>query len=335
MKSNDIFLTLVEGFFINWLTGMNVSAKTISSYRDAFILFFRWMNEIYGSKPDTITMKDFTMKNIELFLTWLADIRGNGAKTINCRLAAMRSFCRYASFRDPTHIDEYRKISAIPQRVEHKPELSYLTAKEIGWLIDTCDNSKKLGRETRLLIQLLYNSGGRISEVIAIKFDDIIIDNTGKFRVRILGKGRKERTLPLWKQTGDAIKVHICDNGLHEKDYLFGGRGVEHLTRSGARSRLDSAMRAATEKHPELSGKSANPHIFRHSTAMAMLCAGIDISTIAIWLGHENIQTTHKYMVSDISIKEDAIERIRGEWQAKNPGRYKPSKGIIAFLESL
>ena len=335
MKTDDIFLSLVEGFFVNWLTGRSVSAKTVSSYRDAFTLFFRWMDEAHGMKPDAVTMKDFTMANMEFFLSWLVSTRGNGAKTVNCRLAAFRSFCKYASFRDPAHLNEYRKILAMPQHVERKPELSYLTAREIGWLVDACDASSRAGRETSLLIQLLYNSGARISEAIAIKFDDVVFEGSAKCRVRLVGKGRKERTLPLWKQTGDKIKAHIRENGLHERDYLFGGRNVEHLTRSGARSRLDSVMQAAKKKHPELSGKIANPHIFRHSTAMAMLGAGIDISTIAIWLGHETIQTTHKYMVADMSIKEAAIEKIRGDWQSGKPGRYKPSKGIMAFLESL
>lgn len=335
MKSNDPFPSLVEGFFINWLSGRNVSERTVSSYRDAFVLFFRWIDEKHDKKPDAVSMNDFTMRNMEVFLAWLAGTRCNSAKTVNCRLAAFRSFCRYASYRDPAHLDEYKKISAMPQRVERKPELSYLTAREIGWIADACDSSCKVGRETRLLIQLLYNSGARISEAIEIKFGDVAFTSSGKCMVKILGKGRKERTLPLWRQTGDALKAHIRDNGLHEGDHLFRGRNTEHLTRSGARSRLESAMRAAIEDHKELAGKNANPHIFRHSTAMAMLGAGIDISTIAIWLGHENIQTTHKYMVADMSIKEDAIEKIRGDWQSKKPGRYKPSKGIIAFLDSL
>jgi site-specific recombinase XerD len=128
---------------------------------------------------------------------------------------------------------------------------------------------------------------------------------------------------------------HIAENGIGPGQYLFSGRNVEHLTRSGARSRIDNAVKAAAAKHPSLATKRISPHTFRHSTSMSMLASGIDISTIAIWLGHEGIQTTHRYMVADMKLKEDAIAKVHTDWDNAKKGRYKADPKVIKFLTSL
>jgi site-specific recombinase XerD len=241
----------MEGYFLEWLiAGRGVSQRTVEAYRDTFVIFLRWLKDERGIRADLVSMGDFTMETIESFLVYLARHRNNKPKTVNCRLAAIRSFCQYASYKDPSRLEEIKRILAIPQRKETKAELSYLRPDEVGWLIDACDKKTAKGRETRLLIRLLYNSGARISETVSLKASDIAFDDNRACRVSILGKGRKERTLPLWPETARALKAHIDENGIADGDYLFAGRHVAHLTRSGARSRIDDASRRAFAKHP-------------------------------------------------------------------------------------
>jgi site-specific recombinase XerD len=329
------FQELLESYFLSWLIGRGVSKRTIEAYRDTFRIFLRWICDEKRIKADAVTMDDFTMDNIEAFLIHLSNARANAPKTVNCRLAVIRSFCRYVSYKDPLSLNQMKKILSIPQRKEQRADLSFLKAKEVGWLIESCDKMTAKGRETRLLIRLLYNSGARISEAVALKASDIAFDGGDSCRVKIIGKGRKERTLPLWPETAKAIKAHIKENGIAEDGYLFAGRNVEHLTRSGARSRIDEMANRASAKHPTLAKKKITPHTFRHSSAMAMLASGIDISTIAIWLGHENIQTTHRYMVADMNLKEDAVSKVHPDWDCSPGVRYSADPKTLAFLMSL
>jgi site-specific recombinase XerD len=330
------FQALLEGFFLQWLiAGRGVSQRTIESYRDAFMLLLGWFGAERGIKADSLTMDDITMDNIESFLVYLDTGRGNIPKTVNCRLATIRSFCRYVSYKDPLRLHEMSKILSIPQRTETQVELSYLTATEVRWLVDACDKTRPQGRETQLLMKLLYNSGARISEALALKAADITFDDDGSCRVLFFGKGRKERILPLWPETAMALKAHIEEHRIPEDGYLFSGRNVKRLTRSGARSRIEAAVVRATLKHPSLAKKRISPHTFRHGTAAAMLASGIDISTIAIWLGHEVIQTTHRYVVADMKKKEAAISKVHPNWGNAPFERYKADPKALRFLRTL
>jgi len=336
MSSKLGFQSLLERFFLDWLiAGRGVSQRTVEAYRDAFVLFLHWLNDVKDISADTVTMDDFTMGNVEEFLIYLDRVRNNTPKTVNCRLAVLRSFCKYVSYKDPTRLNEMTKILSISKRTETRAELSYLDSEEIGWLVDACDKRTALGRETRLMIRLLYNSGARISETLALKASDITFLDDRSCKVFLFGKGRKERTLPLWKETADSIQSHLKEHGITGDDYLFSGRNVEHLTRSGARSRIDGAVKRAAVKHPSLAKKSISAHTFRHSTAVSMLVSGINISTIAIWLGHEDIQTTHQYVVVSMKMKEDAIAKIRPDWGKPKAGRFKPDPKALRFLMSL
>ena len=336
MTKNLGFQCLLEGFFLEWLiAGRGLSKRTVEGYRDSFILLLRWFRDDRSIPADKVGMDDLSMENIEAFLVYLTKVRGNAPKTANCRLAALRSFCRYVSYKDPLRLEEMRRILSIPQRKEMRPELTYLNATEVGWLVEACDKSTAKGRECRLLIELLYNTGARISELLALRAGNFAFGNDGSCRMSIIGKGRKERTLPLWPESAAAAKVHIDEHGLGANSYVFNGRNVKHLTRSGARTRIDEIVKRATAKHLSLCKTRITPHTFRHSTAMTMLAAGIDISTIAIWLGHEGIQATHRYMIADMKIKEDAISRIHQDWGDTVKRRYSADPKTLAFLRSL
>lgn len=330
------FATLLEGFFLQWMgAGRQLSKQTISSYRDTFSLFLRWMRDSNGVDAANMTMDEFNADRVEAFLLYLTEERGNSANTANCRLSALKAFCGYASYRAPDRIAQLKRIKDLPRRTEKRSEVTYLTREEYGWLCDACNGGDDRSVTSHLMMTLLFSTGARISELICFRVRDFSL-SSGKGQVRIFGKGRKERTLPLWPEVAEEVEQYISLKRLGANDHLFAGRNVSHLTRSGARSRIDAIVKRAQMDHPSLRSKQITPHVFRHSTAMGMLESGVDISTIAIWLGHENIQTTHRYMVTDMKRKEEALGKVHARGTDERlPTRYKASDDILEFLMSL
>lgn len=185
------------------------------------------------------------------------------------------------------------------------------------------------------MISMLFSTGARVSELVGMRVRDFE-PRGGRHVVRILGKGRKERTLPMWPEVAHELSAFMRERNLGGGDFVFAGRNVEHMSRSGARSRIDAVVRHATETHPQLSGKRISAHVFRHSCAMSMLDSGVDLSTIAIWLGHESVQTTHRYMVADMARKEAALSKVhQGESCENAHVRYVPKGDVLDFLMSL
>jgi site-specific recombinase XerD len=266
-------------------------------------------------------------------LNYLELVRKNKPETINNRLAAIKSFLEYVSYECPEYLGIIRKVKLIPaRRVKHK-EIDFLTKEEVDSLLDVCDKSSPIGRRDRLMILLLFNSGMRVSEMTALKGSSSNFTN-GHCFLTIFGKRRKERTIPLWITTQKILAEYISENGIKENGHLLSGKNVPHLTRSGIRSRINYIVEKAKIHCLSLKKKRVSPHVFRHSTAMALLQAGVDLSTIAIWLGHESIETTHKYMVADMTLKEKALASMS---MSNNYGkkRYKTSSDILKFLETL
>lgn len=330
--ARDSFQNLVEGFFLEWLASTrNASAHTIASYRDAFASLIEWEHGARGVDPQGIGFDDFTAPVINEYLAHLTEERGLAASTANCRLAAFKSFCRYALYRCPERIDQLTRVIELPQRRASRKEVDFLTPEEVEWMIEACEP----GSESELLVSLLYNTGARISELLNARVRDVGSTASGHRSLHVLGKGRKERTVPLWDDVAELLELHVAGSGLEDGDYLFAGRNVPHLTRSGARSRIEAVYKAACRSHPELAAKHVTPHTFRHSTAMALLAAKIDIGTVALWLGHESINTTHRYVVSDMVLKEEAIEKVRRNWRLKPKKRYRPSADVLDFLRGL
>lgn len=289
------------------------------------------MDSERGVRPRDVTMDHLTREEVLAFLSHLESARGCKAATVNNRLAAIKSFCSYATYRAPQRLAQLTDILDIPQRRAKIAEVEYLTPEEAGWVVGACPD----GSESRLLLQLLYNTGARVSELVGLRSRDVSSLGAGKLRVTLEGKGRKQRTLPLWRDTSELLSAHMGRRGLSADDFIFAGRGVDHLTRSGARSRIDAAVRRAARDHPSLAGRRIGAHTFRHSCAMAMLAAGVDIATVAIWLGHESVNTTHKYVVSDMRLKEEALSKVRRDWDVTPKARYKASPDVLDFLMSL
>lgn len=332
---NKSFQSLVQGFFLERLmTQVNASSCTISAYRDTFRLFFRYMEEQQHCAPSQMTLEMMNAENILSFLHYLETVRNNSVKTRNHRLAAIHSFMEYVSFQAPEYLSVIQRVASIPFKKTETRQIDYLTGEEVEALINGCDVSSWLGRRDRLMMTVLYNTGVRVSELVAIKRNDVNMNPTGTSSIRVMGKGRKQRTLPVWKTTKIYLEEFFNESRGDSEQYVFTDQRGKPLTRSGVTYRLDCLVKAASRSCPSLMQKRVTPHVLRHTTAMHLLESGVDISTIAIWLGHESIETTHKYMSADLHLKERALA------QSQEPNyisrfRYQPTADILRFLDTL
>ena len=222
----------------------------------------------------------------------------------------------------------------VPFRKEEKRQMDFLTIEEYNALQDACDPKSEIGRRDKLMLLILYNTGLRVSELIGLRIQDIILDSSGRpTYLHIYGKGRKERDVPLWKSTAVFLQKYIETKGIRDADKLFLNRVDGALTRSGVRYRLNSLVVKALDTTSSLKHKTISPHTFRHSVALNLLQSGVDISTIAIWLGHESILTTHKYMAADMEMKRRILEKMQEPCDI--PFQFRPDDATLAFLESL
>lgn len=337
-KAGATFQEMVESWFLSWLMGhRGLSQQTVASYRDAFRLLIGWLRDERGIKPEEISFDDIGRDTVVAFLDYLRDVRGCSAKTVNCRLCAIKSFADYVACECPERSAWAKGVSSVKQRKEARPVFDFLTPSEVKALADACDRHTSEGRRDSMMVMLMFNTGFRVTETVELRASSFEFGDDS-CRVTTIGKGRKERSVPLWPETSETVAAYMMEAEISGSDYLFPGRNVGHLTRSGARSRLNAIFARAAAEDPALARKKCTPHTLRHSTAMAMLAAGVDLSTIAIWLGHENINTTHKYMVADMEMKKKALNRAAGNnpfEERSKPDRYVPEPGLLAFLESL
>lgn len=310
------------------------SPETIKSYRDTFRIYIEYLNTIHKCPPYKIRVEHIEAEYILDFLEYLAHKRKNQTKTINSRLAAIHSFLHFMSFEKPEYSAMLQRSLMIPFQKTEKRQIDFLTKEEIDALLDACSIKDVLGRRDRMMVLILYNTGIRVSELLSVKCNDVVFDASGSAGyIHVTGKGRKERSIPLWKTTASYIKKYILENALKEDDKLFMNHAGDVLTRSGVRYRIKCLMEKAQKTVTTLKNKNISPHTFRHSTALHLLQSGIDISTIAIWLGHESINTTHKYMEADIEMKQKTLEKMAEP--SVDAYRYRPSKDILSFLASL
>jgi site-specific recombinase XerD len=334
MKSGHNIQILIEKYFLQWLMAQrNVSPETIKSYRDTFRLYLRYIEKHLHLTLAKISIDQFDADHILGFLSYLDKERGNNPKTINSRLAALHSFIKFLSFELPEYSGLLNRSLMVPFRKVEKRQIEFLTEDEFTALKNTCESNTELGRRDMLMLLLLYNTGVRVSELVGLKLRDINIDSQNAAYIRIHGKGRKERHVPLWKSTTKYLVGYIRSHDRNDADSLFANCTDGELTRSGVRYRLECLQKKAAETTPSLAKKNITPHTFRHTTALRMLQSGVDISTIAIWLGHESIITTHKYMEADMEMKRKTLEKMN------EPGHstyhFVPKNSVLVFLDSL
>ncbi len=328
------FQSLLQRFFLERLINqMNASPCTVSSYRDTFRILLKYFKDEKNVSVCNVSIESISAENVLGFLNHLKNVRGNSISTLNNRLAAIHSFMGYVAYQNPEYLSTVQKVKAIPFKRHETKSLGYLSNIEVEAIMDACDLNTWLGRRDRIMVTLLYNTGARVTELVSIRIQDIELNHNSTSTIQITGKGRKQRVVPLWKTTRASLTEFIKETNKIGDDYLFTSYGGEKLSRSGVKYRLDCLIKAAAVGCPSLLKKRVTPHTYRHTTAVHMLQSGIDISTIAIWLGHESIETTHKYMTADLRLKERALSQVK-EPDVKG-FRYQPPSDILSFLDTL
>jgi len=326
------FPTLLQEFFCQHLLNQrNVSSQTIASYRDTFRLLLQYVDSRQNTKPVDVTLGNLNAPCILAFLDYLEKERRNCIRSRNARLAAIRSFFRYAAAKDPASLPTIQRVLAIPMKRFERPLLGFLSAQEIQAILEAPSVASFSGRRDRVLFALMYNTGARVSEMAALQVSDAVLGRCPC--VRLHGKGRKERTVPLWQNTARQLKQWVSRINPKPDSPLLPNAHGQHLTRSGIESRLREAVRIARSKEPSLKTRRISPHTLRHTTAMHLLQSGVDMTVIALWLGHESPATTHLYVEADLTLKERALSKL-DEPTAK-PIRYRANDKLLRFLESL
>lgn len=322
----------VKRFFAEYMpTQRSCSPNTINSYNYAFRLFLGYLRDHRQIAPSSLTVRDLNAANVLDFLNNIQETRRNSAVTRNARLAAIRAFVQYLLMMEPTLACDLQAILAIPVKRASKRVLDFMTSDELGVLLDAPDEDSWSGKRDRILFTVMYNVGARVSEIIAVKVADVTLHPSGTLHLH--GKGRKERVLPLWSSTVNLLRTWITANRLQAGDVLFANARGLPMTRSGVEKRLQEAVRIAGDHCPSLVNKRISPHTIRHTTAMHLLQSGVDITLIALWLGHESIETTHIYMTTDLTMKQQALESLQPPSQGGF--RFRPTDELLAFLKSL
>lgn len=326
------FPALVQEFFCQRLIQQqNASHQTIVSYRDTFRLLLTYLRQTRRKQPSDLTLDDLDAPTISAFLEHLEKKRRNTIRTRNVRFAAIRAFMKYAAARDPASLPIIQRVLAIPMKRFARPAMRYLSRDEVTAIVNAPDTSTWSGQRDRILFTLLYNTGARVSEVVAIRRADVRLDSSRS--IQLTGKGRKQRVVPLWKSTAKHLREWMTQIGPALDAPVFPNRDGRPLSRSGVEKRLRKAVRVASDGCATLRTKRLSPHTFRHTTAMHLLQAGVDITVIALWLGHESIETTHQYVEANLAMKDHALSKV--EEVPMSRVRYRPSEKLLQFLNEL
>lgn len=331
-KTNTDLARLLQAFFCQRLIQQRqASPRTVSGYRDAFRLLLRFA-EVYAGKPiSRLALSDLKAPLILAFLDDLEVQRHNTVRSRNARLAAIRAFLHFAAVEEPTVLPVIQQVLAIPMKRFDRPLVGFLSRAEMEAILQAPDSHTWSGRRDRALLTTLYNTGARVSEIVAVRRMDLECEHG--LALHLHGKGRKERVVPLWKRTSRLLRDWSSRIGPEPQQPLFPNRYNQTMTRSGVASRLHEATLSATPSCPSLSGKRVSPHLVRHTTAMHLLQAGVDITVIALWLGHESVETTHQYLEADLKMKEHALAALQPPAVATS--RFKPSDALLTFLDGL
>jgi len=326
------FAALVQSFFTEHLMRQRaMSPRTVATYRDAFVLFLDFAMGRLHKQPTAIRLEEITPALILAFLDYLEHERGNAVRSRNARLAALRAFLKFAGHRDLGALHVVEQALGVPMKRFERPMLGYLSREEMLAVIgkpDACWTSQR----DYLLLALLYNTGARVSEITGVRVADVVLD--GAACVHLHGKGRKQRTVPLWRSTVKAIRAWLRFNPeLTAISALLPNRDGHSMTRTNVTKRLALAVKAASRTHPSLINRRISPHTVRHTTAMSLLQAGEQVTVIALWLGHESPTTTHQYVEADLAMKQKALAKLQDP--DITPRRFRASDSLIEFLKKL
>lgn len=331
-ETGTLALPLQRFFCEHLINQKSVSSATVASYRDTFRLFLRYIQQVHRKSPAALDLSDLTAPNVLAFLDYLEKERHNKPRSRNTRLSALRAFAGYLlAFDAVDQASPLQAILAIPRKRWERPLVGFLSEAEIQAVLQAPNPACWTGRRNRLLFQLLYNTGARVSEITHLRVADVTQDQSRT--VRFIGKGRKQRILPISKSTRRLLQAWIKENGLKPEEPLLPNRFGHALSRSGVAHQLRVSVTAAIPGCPSLGKRKISPHQVRHSTALHMLQKGVRLEVIALWLGHEKLDTTHHYLEADLAMKEKALRSLHLP-ERKSP-RFQPPDQLLDFLEGL
>lgn len=331
---NDALPALLHGFFHNWLAEQrNASHHTILAYRDAWRLFLRFTADRAKRPVAKLALNQLTATEVLAFLQHVEATRGASVATRNCRLAALRSFFLFVADREPVMVAQCAEVLRIPSKKKPKRAVCYLEADEVAAILAQPDQSTLLGQRDHTLLGFLYNTGARIQEALDVCPKHLRLESPA--HVQLFGKGRKERFCPLWPETAELLLALLRRQPRKPDDPIFCNRYGHKLGASGVRYQLHHYIELASIKVPSLSAKRISPHTFRHTTAVHLIAAGVDVTVIRSWLGHAHLDTTNHYAQANLQTKRDALEHVTSKSRPSKPPRWKQDKDLLAWLDSL
>jgi site-specific recombinase XerD len=323
---------ILQGFFADRLARQKkASPNTVAAYRDTCKLLLAFAQLQTGKAPSRLSLADLNAALVGEFLQHLEQQRGNGAATRNARLAAIHSLFRYAAPLAPEHAAVISQVLAIPPRRRERAIVSYLTPEQADALIAAPDRGTWHGRRDHAMLLLAVQTGLRVSELTSLTIRDVSLGPGA--HVRCHGKGRKDRATPLTTATARTLRPWIAELGTGPGAPLFPTKAGGRLSRDAVERLVARHAATAQGNCPSIKEKNVTPHTLRHTAAMSLLRAGVDTSVIALWLGHEDAETTQIYLHADMTIKEQALARIQAPHTS--PGRYRPPDTLLAFLDKL
>ncbi len=334
MTTRPNFAALLQGFFTERLMQQKqASPHTIASYRDTFRLLLRFAHKRLRKAPSQLELDDIGAPFIAEFLNDLEKTRGLSARSRNLRLTAIRSFFHYAAYEAPSHSAQIQRVLAIPSKRYDRTQVQFLCRPEIDALLRAPDPTTWAGRRDQLLLLVAVQTGLRLSELIKLNRDDLVLAAHGS-HLRCLGKGRKERSTPLTRHAADRLKAWLRDLPETGATEVFPNARGQRLSADGVRYILDKHVATAAKSCPSLQDKKVTPHMLRHTMAMELLQAGVDRAVIALWLGHESVETTQIYLTANLAMKE----KILADHPFPGAGphrRFRPDDKLLAFLSEL
>src|SRR5438445_7236206 len=324
--------SLLQSFFTDRLLRQRqASPHTIAGYRDCFRLLLQFAKERLGKMPSQLRIEDLDAPFIGFFLDHLESTRKNSARTRNVRLGAIHSFFRYVTLEEPAHALHCQRILAVPNKRHEQRPIDFLNREEIDALLAVPNRSTWMGHRDRTLLLVAVQTGLRVSELIGLNCQAVVL-GTGAY-VRCLGKGRKQRCTPLRPETAKMLEAWLRERHGLPEDPVFPSIRGGRLSRDAIECLITKYTHLAAPTCHSLKQKRVSPHVLRHAAAMDLLQHGVDRSVIALWLGHESVETTQMYLHADLRLKERALERTTP--LGLRPGRYRPDDKLLAFLEAL
>lgn len=323
---------LLQRFFTDrLLSQLDASPHTIASYRDAFRLLLVFASKRLGREPSKLRVEDLDAVLLSAFLDHLEHERGNTPKTRNTRLAALRAFFRFVAYAEPGCSLQCQRVLAIPTKRHERRSVDFLTEEETAALVTAPDQATWMGRRDRTLLLVATQTGLRNAEIRSLRRRDV--DLGVGAHVRCSGKGRKMRCTPLRRDVAEALESWLAELGGDPDAPVFPSSRSGFLSADALQQLVAKHVMAAIATCPSLAGRSITPHTLRHTTAMALLRQGVDLTVIALWLGHESVETTQIYLHADMHLKERALGYADPSGAA--PARFHPKDSLLAFLESL